>query len=84
MKFTVEEYRISSHYLSSLINDDSSGLEDKEAVEFDEWVKLMQDDRVGHWDCDSDSDITMCEVTGLLSDCTTVRFIYRVDSGDNV
>ena len=84
MKFTVEEYRISSHYLSSLINDDSSGLEYKEAVEFDEWVRLMQDGRIGHWDYDSDSDIAMCGVTGLLSDCTTVRFIYRIDPGNNV
>ena len=84
MKFTVEKYRISSHYLSSLINDDPSGLEDKEAVEFDEWVEIMQDGRMGHWDCDCDGDIAMCEVTGLMSDCTTVRFIYRVDSGDNV
>ena len=84
MKFTIEEYIISSHYLSALINADPSGLEDKEAVEFDEWVSLMQDDRIGHWDCDSDGDIAMCEVTGLLSECTTVRFIYRVDSGDNV
>ena len=84
MKFTIEEYTISSHYLSSLINDDCSGLEDEEAVEFDAWVKLMQDGRMGHWDCDSESYIAMCAVTGLLSDCTTVRFVYRVDSGDNV
>lgn len=79
MKFTVDEYSISSHYLSSLINDDPSGLEDKEAVEFNEWVELMQDGRMGYWDGDSDSDIAMCEVTGLLSECTTVRFIYRVE-----
>lgn len=84
MKFTVDEYRISSHYLCSLINDDPTGLEDKEAVEFNAWAELMQDGRVGHWDCDSDSDFAICEVTGLLSDCTTVRFIYRVDAGDNV
>ena len=78
MKFTVEEYRISSHYLSSLINGDDTGLEDGEDVEFDEWVRIMQDGRVGHWDCDPDSDLARCDVTGLLSDCTNVRFIYRV------
>lgn len=78
MKFIVEEYCIASHYLGSLINADPTGLEDEEAADFDEWVKLVQDGRVGHWDCDRDSDIARCEVTGLLSDCTNVRFIYRV------
>ena len=78
MKFTIEGYNISSHYLSALINADHAGLEDKEAEELNEWVELMQDGRVGHWDCDCDSSIIMCDVTGLLSDCTAVRFIYRV------
>lgn len=84
MKFTVKEYCISSHYLGSLINDDLTGLEDGEAIEFDEWVGLMQNGRVGHWDCDTTTYIDKCAVTGLLSDCTTVRFIYRVDTGGNV
>lgn len=82
MKFTVEEYSISSQYLGSLINDDPTGLDDGEIIEFDEWVRLMQDGRVGHWDCDCDSDIDKCEVTGLLSDCTKVRFIYRDNQYD--
>jgi hypothetical protein len=75
------EYTICGAYVPSLINGDSSGLEDSEDVAFDEWQRAQESHAtdsgftVSHWDCadSDDEDITHCDVTGLLAQCATVR-----------
>lgn len=74
------EYRIGSHYLSALINDDESGLEDNEAREFSEWCAAQSENAqaqgftVGHWtDIENTENFARCDVTGLLGDVVTVR-----------
>jgi hypothetical protein len=78
MQFDHYEYRISSHYLSALINGDESGLSDTEAQEFNEWLEST-DRRISHWDVtDHGDNFTRCEVTGLHADCATVRGYFSV------
>jgi len=71
------EYTISEHFAPAIINDDYTGLEDEEHALLDAWL----DDngmRASHWTVESESsDLARCEITGLLSDCATVRQCFR-------
>lgn len=74
---TPEEYTISSHWLSYLINGDNSGYTDEEYELIQKWEKDTMNGRVGHFsypDDDSGDNFALCEVSGLLADCTTVTF----------
>ena len=69
----VDEKTISSHYLSYLVNGDSSGLDDND--------KRLLDDFLEHYDLDTkivevsdDSSFCRDQVTGLHSDCHNVKF----------
>lgn len=74
---TPEEYTISSHWLSYLINGDNSGYTDEEDELIQKWESEVMDGRVGHFsypDDDSGDNFALCEVVGCLADCTTVTF----------
>ena len=85
MEWDHYEFRIAEHYLSALINADTSGMDDAEERQFNEWVESAQSGicegfTVGHW-CDVDGsgeDWGRCDVTGLFAMRCTVRLmIYR-------
>ncbi len=77
-------FTICSCYLSALINNDPSGLEDEEIVLFDEWysdaIRLVHGTTSHHWDCDADNSyFGRDEVSGLMADAVDVRLIFKKD-----
>lgn len=80
------EYRIAEHYLSALINSDTSGMEDSEEKEFNIWLNAANANAVaagwtvGHWsDVDgSGEDWGRCDISGQLAMRCTVRlYVYK-------
>lgn len=72
------EFRISSHYLSALINGDVTGLEDDDEAEFNQWLASTPN-VAGHWSHDEvdDCGFSTCAVSGLMSNCTTVKLMFK-------
>ena len=71
------DYTIGEHFAPALINDDYTGLEDDEHDTLDQWVD-DNEMRSGYWTIESESsDFAKCEITGLLSDCVTIRQYFR-------
>jgi hypothetical protein len=70
------EHTISKQYLSALINNDYTGLEEGDKIEFTSWLDSVQD-HDSLWDYDMDTlnntYFTECGVSNLLSDCATVK-----------
>ena len=79
------EYRISGHFLSAIINDDYSGLNDEE-INLLEIFLTVSDCLTGSenavWDIDSDSEphFIDCDVTGLFSNCHDVKLHFHNSS----
>jgi len=80
------DYKIADHYLSALINGDTSGLDDSESAALLAWEQSEQASArragftVGHWDCDVEysDDFGPCDVSGLYADRCAVRLmVYR-------
>lgn len=78
MEFDLNEYKISEHFASAMINGDYSGLTDAEERELNDWLKSVAEPGA-HWHCaNSDSEFAQCEITGLLSLCfTTTQYIPK-------
>jgi hypothetical protein len=74
-------FQIGSHFLTALINEDSSGLSDEEEVSFDEWVygalELVLNTQTFHWDCDNESYFGRDDVSGLMGDVVGVRLVFK-------
>lgn len=80
------DYRIAGHWLSALINGETSGLNDDEEKQFSEWEKKAKQNArdqgftVGHW-CDVDGsgeEWGRCDITGLFAmRCTVQLHVYR-------
>lgn len=70
-------YRIAAHFLPAIINGDTTGLEDGEEKELDEFLERVG---AGVWACDSDEllEFVQDEVTGLWADCFEVNFYGEV------
>jgi len=71
------EYTIGEHFAPALINDDYTSLNDDEHALLDAWLdgNAM---RASHWTTEGESsDFARCEITGLMSDCATVRQYFR-------
>lgn len=79
MKLDHIDYTIGSHFLSALINDDRSGLNDDDEKAFHAW--LDEEARpFSHFDVlDNGGNFARCDVTGLHSDCINVRQYFRVE-----
>lgn len=80
------EFKIAEHYLSALINADTSEMTDEEENEFNAWEGSARESAraagwtIGHWaDVDgSGEDWGRCEVSGLMAMRCTVRLmVYR-------
>lgn len=81
------EFKIADHFLSALINDDRSGMDDDEDEQLDDFVDAAYNTavaagwRVGHWSCvseDGDEDYGECDVTGLFARRASVQLmVYR-------
>ena len=70
------EYTIASHFMPAIINDDESGLSDKESKQLD---KFMKDLPVkGHWSMDDEeSHFATDAITGLKSDCVKAKLMFK-------
>ncbi len=77
------EYRIAEHYLPAMFNDDFSTMYDAEISEYREFDAQARENAkdagftVGHWAPldGSGDDWRLCEVSGLLAMCCTVRLM---------
>lgn len=77
-------YKIATHFVSALINDDESGLTDEEGAQLWEWEQSLPKHfnlktplvRVFDVPTDDSTDFDQCEVCGLLADCTTLTVNY--------
>ena len=77
MKFEYYDYTISEHYAPAIINDDYSGLDDGEHAALTNWLE-DNEQRASHWDIeDENRHFARCEVSGLMSDCLTIRQYFR-------
>lgn len=73
MKLDHYKYLIATHYVSAIINDDYTGLEDDEETELRAWLE-DNEQRGGYWTCEDDyPEFCTDEVSGLKSDCVLVR-----------
>ncbi len=84
VKFDYVEARIASVFLSWIINADPSALEPEELDALTQWELSITSARVpaGHWDVveGGHNEFALCAVTGLMADCETVRYYFRVQS----
>lgn len=72
-----EEYDIAESYLSALINDDYSGLDDEEAYDLNMWEIGVRKGRQGHFavpDEETYDNFTTCDISGLYANCAQVVF----------
>ena len=78
MKFDHYTYHISGHFLSPLINNDHTGLEDQDEAELDAWVDALP--VTGHFDfMEDEGSFRVCDITGLHSDCFEVRLYFQTE-----
>ena len=76
-------FNMSEHFLSALINDDWSGLSDRDAGLLhaflsDVWTDYEMYASASHWSVDDDEPFfTRCEVTGLMSMCVVAGLYVR-------
>lgn len=75
------EYRIGAHFLSALINNDYTGLDDKEEDTLRFFIRQVQKQwGIGHWSVSDDGEeFAMCMVSGLMATVETVVYNFRVD-----
>jgi len=81
MYFEKYEYQIGSHFIAALINGDTSGLDDAEAEALDGFERdTIANHGAGHWSIDNlVSNFVVCEITGLLSECITAKYLVSVE-----
>ena len=73
MKLDHYEYCICPHWVSAIINDDYTGLDDDEEKTLREWL-AANEQRASHWNIDDDEPFfAIDEVSDVYADCVTVR-----------
>lgn len=77
------EYVVGEHFLYPILYADSSGLDDNEERDFDEFDKDVRETppdvgySFGHWSAEGDTiEFDRCEVTGLMGRCSTIVAVY--------
>jgi hypothetical protein len=76
------DFWISGHFLSAIINDDCSGLEenDKKLLDkFIEYAEKVTDRRSGHWSVDTDEcdrEWQKCEISNLVDNCYSLKWVF--------
>lgn len=82
MKFDSYEYHIGAHFLSALINGDTTGLDDAEERALNAWVAdpCIIGAGNGHWSTidDSSDEFGLCEITGLRGATEKVAYMFPV------
>jgi hypothetical protein len=73
MKLDNYEYTICHHWVSALVNDDYTGLDDDEEKTLRDWLE-NNEQRSSHWDVEEgETFFAVDEVSGVYADCVTVR-----------
>ena len=76
MKLDHYDYLIATHYLSAIINDDYTGLEDDEEANLRAFLQ-DNEQRGGHWSCEDDCpEFCTDEVSGLKAECVLVKQFF--------
>jgi len=79
MKFDYYTYHLASHFLPAIINGDRTGLDDSEETLLNIWLDHLPVVS-GHFDVISEeSDLKICNITDLWSDCFKVRFYFQTE-----
>ena len=82
MKFDQYEYSICGHYLSAIINGDTSGLSDNDEKDLDSFLHHVEAHGNGHWSVDSEEpSFQEDEVSGLMADCYDCTYNVPVTIG---
>ena len=78
MKFDYYEYNISGHWISAIINNDYTGLEEHEEKQLNQFMDtLPQVD--GHWDINDDNpSYKIDDISGLYSDTYSAKLLFEV------
>jgi len=72
------EYEISEHYLSAMINDDWSGLEEQEERELNDFLESLPFTG-GHWAIveGGENEFGLCDVSGMRANTEAVRLMFK-------
>ena len=68
-------FNVNSHFLPAMVNDDYSGLEDNDLHDLKHFFNKEEFKRFGHWYYTNDISFGRDEVTGLMGDVATVRYV---------
>jgi len=72
------EFTILNHFLSALINENISGLNDEEEKQFSAFESTARQGKTGHWVVDTDCEnFAKCEICGLLGEVSDVAFMFK-------
>jgi hypothetical protein len=69
----IEEVTISEWFICAIEYNDMTGLDDEEESQLNEWLDNYP---CCMFDYGDSSEFAKCEITGLMSDCVTVK-IYK-------
>lgn len=78
MHFEQYDYTIGTHYISAIINGDTSGLNDDEEQMLNDFLScdVFQN---GHWAVpDNDESFSRCDISGLMGDCSDMTFFKAI------
>lgn len=71
------EYTIASHWFSAIINDDYTGLSDEEENQLARFLSEANNLPDATWQLpDDETHFAICEISGLFSDCHTVKLFF--------
>lgn len=65
------------YYLSAIINGDSSGLEDEEVQQLDDYLKTLPENAI--FDCGDDIGFYRDAISGLMGDCVELNIFEQVE-----
>jgi hypothetical protein len=83
------DYRIGSHFLPALINDDFSGLSDEDESAYASWVCRCYDNAKSDgwtefiWVENDAAGFAKCNITNLFNDCIDVRLLVSKKKIEN-
>ena len=81
MKFDYYTYQIGGHYLSAIINGDTSGLTDTEISEINRFMDELPV-KNGHFDLvnyDGEGHFNLCDISGLYSETQETRLFFPIE-----
>ena len=78
----VYEFHMAEHFAAAIVNEDRSGLSDKECEDLDGFLEFVTREcgPSGSWDFDDDEfdNWQLCDVSGLYADCVTARYLTDI------